>query len=476
MNGENDLPVEAYWPVKVSAVDRAKLRLMDDEQFAQLKRLVRLREYRHTKSSKHAAAVVRRLEFRRRPARRTTFSKAALLAKRQECEILSTFVPDRNSRWRKMSRRKHGQAIDVQDFSFIDNPINTFETLRRIALGECEMYGFYIDFLDDFVLDIGPYLVFGIMRQNMAPVTSGGVLSAPTQKVLKAVGLHQFLKMKLLGSGSLDDVYPLPVKYRRKSGTTQSRTPALEPTSVEKQADDTAANVNVWLDKLSPKEELTDYGLGQIKSIVGELLNNAERHGRIGGDGEWVTAGFMAQRTVEIEGVERLIHICHLGFYNPGRSISDSIVEAPQSILDQISRYIELHRGKGLSRETLATVFALQDGISRVQQGDGQPTGGTGLMDVVQFANSVGRTKLIDYTPKVAIVSGTSYVRFDTPYGEGVETDNRRLQWFNSQNSATSPPDPEHVMDLPSAFPGTLITLRFVLDEQFEKSEHVDVE
>ena len=92
-------------------------------------------------------------------------------------------------------------------------------------------------------------------------------------------------------------------------------------------------------------------------------------------------------------------------------------------------------------------------------------------MDVVEFANSVGKTALEGFQPKVAIVSGRSYVRFDEQFGEGVEIDGRRLQWFNDKNSAMEPPSSEHVMDLPSAFPGTLITLRFVLDEAFEKGE-----
>ncbi|RJG46653.1 hypothetical protein D3Y55_21950 [Mesorhizobium sp. DCY119] len=351
----------------------------------------------------------------------------------------------------------------------------TYQSLISMAEADCDALHYRIDFLDEYVTDIGPYLVFGIMREQMAPLSAGGTVSGPTRKVLEAVGLRAFLRMKPFQGVTTDDVWPLPVMQRRRGGTSSTTNLAAEPSTVEIRADEITKRVDSWLEQLDPPSELTEHGIGRIKSIVTETLNNAERHGRVGGDGEWVVAGFMARRPITDDEDAPLVHVCHLGFLNLGRPISETILEAPTEITEQISKYQKVHSRSDLSAETLATVFALQDGISRVLQGNGNPSGGTGLMDMVEFANEVGRSSIPGNGPKVAILSGNAYIRFEAPYSEGFGTsdDDRRLQWFNLKNDVLKKPDSGYVMDLPRAFPGTLITMRFVLDGSLQ-TENLD--
>ena len=462
--------LDNLWPLGIEDFPIADLRSLSDREFYELRRLVAARAKKHTGSSAFSKRISRQLLLMRRTEKRKRFTKRSLLSKYQDSELLTALIPERAKKWKSIVKRRKTQKIDVVKFSFLDDPERTFETLQKIASAECECAAVEVDFGDDYVLDIAPYLVLGMMRQKMAYVLTGGSITEPVRKVIHAVGLREFLQMSSFGHVPIDEVWPLPIIHRRAGGTTTTTDVAAQPTTVEKVADRIASLVDEWLEKLAPPVSLTEYGLSKIKGFVGEVLNNAERHGRLGGDGEWIAAGFMARREFETETGSRLLHVCHLSFFNPGRSISDSIKEAPDDIRQQIGRFQNLHSKSGISPETLATVLALQDGISRVPQGNGQPSGGTGIMDIVEFTNEVGTTPVTELSPRVAILSDRAYILFNGQYGTGVsqESDPRRLQWFNPSNSAMDPPDMAYVKDMPVSFPGTIITMRFVIDDELE--------
>ncbi len=337
-----------------------------------------------------------------------------------------------------------------------------------IVRAECKSRGFRINFKDRYILDIGPFLLLGALREKMTPVILGGKISQSTLKVLDAVQLLDFLQMKSFGKIRSANVWPLPMRHRHGGGrSSPTANIAVQASRAERVGDQTVRSVNEWLRKLDPPDELTEYGATNLKTVVTEALNNAERHGRLGGDGEWVTAGFMARRRDENG---EIVHVCNIGLMNLGRPMSETIIEAPTKVLNQVDRYVGCHSSTGLSKETLSTVLALQDGISCVDQSGERPTGGTGMMDIAEFANGVGELHGGEFDTRVAIVSGHSYIRFSKPYNEGVSGEGRRLQWFNAENDAEKPPSHEHVLDMPSAFPGTLVTLRFVIDRRDEES------
>jgi len=458
------------WPSGNDDLSAIELRKLDNRSFSYLKRLYFDRELRSTGSRASAKRLARTLELKRRGKKHVEVPKSALLARCQESEILDALVPDRKSIWRTIGKRSRYTNISLHNFSFLDYPIETTKQLAQIAKAECDSLNFTIDFNDKYVLDIAPYLVLGVMRENMAEVSSGGIISAPTQKVLEALGVREFLRMRTFGNVPIDEVWPLPLHQRRKSGTSTSSNIATQPTTVEIVGDQSTKHVHAWLGKLNPPSGLTNFGATRLKACICEILDNAQRHGREGGDGEWIATGFMARREIDVDSIPQKMHICHMSFFNPGQSISASIVRAPAETIDQVKKYIAMHRAYGLSEQTLATVFALQDGISCVPQGNGQSSGGTGIMDVIEFTNNVGKTHLSGIQPKVAIISGRAYISLDHPYSTGVSAKGgkRRLQWFNSQNSAREPPSGTHVKDMPIDFPGTIITMRFVIDDELQ--------
>lgn len=459
------------WPDGSSSLTKEELQRLDDDEFRKLLRMVARREIRNTGHQKHAKELQRKLQLRRRTEKRTPISKKALNYKYLDCPNLTCIRPSREADWKPLAKRKSNTSeVDCSDFSFIDNPIGTMQAFEAIVRSECETKGFRINFDDRYVLDIGPYLLLGTLRERMTPVVLGGRITGSIRKVLEAVQVRSFLQMGSFGRIKSTDVWPFPLRGRRGGGESDPNANiAIQASRVERVADQTVASVNEWLGNLHPSEELTQVGASNLRTVVTEALNNAERHGRVGGDGEWVTAGFMARRLSQIGDEHSPLHVCNIGLLNIGRPVSETIREAPDDVLEQLNKYVELHRRSGLSSDTLATVFALQDGISRVDQGDGQPSGGTGMMDIVEFVNAVGRPYDNGLDTRVAIVSGRSYIRFSDVFCEGrAADDGRRIQWFNTENDVATPPSREHVMDLPCAFPGTLVTMRFVIDETIE--------
>ncbi|MER9357709.1 hypothetical protein NKI61_31350 [Mesorhizobium sp. M0514] len=466
------------WPRRISKRSAYELRRLDDVEFKKLKSATAKRSRKGSASSSTPAKkVARNLEIKRRHHLRRRYSRAMLLAKPKPNDILDALLDNRKSRWLRFNRRKHGVRIECRQFSFIDNPEETFRTLRKIAEADCNAIDYEVNFEDEHVLDIAPFLVFGMMVEGMAPMTGGGTVFGPTRKVLEAVGLREFLNIKPFGRMRMDDVWPLPLMQRRRAGTSKSRKIAIEPTTLEIRADQITKKINEWLGELGSPKELTDHGRGRLKSIVTETLNNAERHGRDGGDGEWIVAGFMARQPYGANtGSANNSHVCHLSFLNLGNSIAHTISGAPEDTLDQIDRYCKLHKKIGRRETTLATVFALQDGVSRLRQGADGVSGGTGLMDMVEFANELGRETSPGLGPHVAILSGDAYVKFEAPFNEGFGSSEseRRLQWFNEGNVVSKPPNDRFVRDLPGYFPGTLITMRFILDASIQAASKKD--
>lgn len=469
-NGLSDLSNKTWtdlWPESTANLRTTELQELDEAEFEKLINLIGRREAKTSGSQKRSKKVARQIKLKRRKEKRIPFTKKAMNYRYLECVNLNCIRPSRTSDWKPLPKRRvHATSVDCTNFSFIDEPVATMEAFEQLIAAECMSRGIRINFNDRYISDIGPYLLLGALRKNMTPVVLGGKISGSAKKVIEAVELKQFLQMGGFGKVKSNEVWPLPMRTRRGGGqSSPDANIAVQASRVERVADQTEKSVNEWLANLEPSEELTQAGSENLRTVVTEALNNAERHGRLGGDGEWVTAGFMARRNYLVSGQQEQFHVCNIGMMNIGRPISETIKEAPEEVRDQVSRYVQLHAGCGLSPETLATVFALQDGISRVDQSGPSPSGGTGMMDIVEFANGVGVSHDDGLDTRVAIVSGRSYIRFSGDFGVGIQDKTgRRLQWFNHENDVTTAPSTENVLDLPSAFPGTLVTFRFVID------------
>lgn len=413
------------------------------------------------------------LARRIRQGKRVPLKREALLKRFIDSPILTALLPDRLERWIPITKRRNREFVvelTLRDFSIIDNPGDTLKAIKKIAEIECEAVSGQLHFDDTHCADIGAYLVLAEIWPAIPNLFRGGRMSKPVQKVIEAVGLREPLRMKFPEANELDDVWAFPLHRRRPAGASRSPTRDLEPQRREKVADRFCAAVNEWLALPEIEMELSEHGLSWFSSIIGELLDNAERHSKLlGNDGSWSVAAFMARR---IENGQ-VVYRCHMAFLSEGTSIAESLENCAPEISEELDAYCGRHYRAGQSRDTLATLFAIQDGVTRDTLASAEGRGGVGFQDVLRFVDDLGGTSAVGYEPKLTIVSGRSCLRLRPPYmiGQRRGTHAPRVLWCNEHNDAASPPDPAYVFDLEERFGGTIVGLAFVLDPEYLRTK-----
>lgn len=409
--------------------------------------------------------------YRSRP--RVQLPKNLLAHRYRDSKLLSGLVSDRKQVWTPLLRRTGRDAsveIEINNFSFIDNPDGTLKAIKAIALAECSCINSYIHFRDDFCKDVAPYLVLAEAWPAMAHIFRGGKMNLPVQKMIDAVGLKKSLGMAFKGLSNHEDLWAFPIQRRRPTGSSRSKDRFLAPQSHEKVTDRFCDAIDDWLGRPEINQSLTIEGRGWIGGIITEMLDNAERHSDPENkDGEWSIAGFMARRVENNEPVYR----CYLAFMSVGATISESLLTCLPRIEQQIKVYCNRHArsdGKGPSIEALRTLYALQDTVTRDPEADSNGRGGFGFQEVMRFVHELGGTSKLGREPRITIISGSACIQLRPPHILGTratDVGSPRVLWCNAENSPMVAPDPAFVFDLQERLAGTIISVAFTLDPDY---------
>jgi hypothetical protein len=113
--------------------------------------------------------------------------------------------------------------------------------------------------------------------------------------------------------------------------------------------------------------------------------------------------------------------------------------------------------------ESLWTLYALQEGVSRFRNTVGHIDRGNGTVKMIEFFSELASGR-----PQMALISGRTHILFDGKYRiSPIEVDGeiRKVIAFNNNNDLRERPDPDYVRTLRNHFPGTLISLRFQLKQ-----------
>lgn len=410
--------------------------------------------------------------------------RSLLMRDRVASPLLDSIDPDRRTHWKRIIARRYKTEfprLEFKKLNFIDHPVETIENLQALSRLEREEFNAYIDFSDTYCEDIGAYLVISEIWHQLSPIFRGGRMSMPTQKVLDAVGLGRDLNIRLGGVNNHENIWPFEIRRRRPRGSTQSATALLRPQGREQLNDHLTALIDEWLAVASDNNpnlnesivwELSLEGKANLANMVGEILDNAERHSSGDGDGDWSMAAFMAKRdATERQDAMR----CFLAFLSVGKSIAETINDAPDEVRAFCENYAAHHPRAGLSRDTLVTIAALQDGVTSAHRAYDSKRGGTGLQDMLDFIGELGGHPAPNCDARVTIVSGKSCVRLRSPNLVGARDANGvRVQWCNASNAPIYPPDREIAFDLPAHFAGTLVSVAFTLDPELFAPEGDD--
>lgn len=450
--------------------EEAKLRLFLNQYRRHLNSMPDSGSTQQTASRKRYAKKKSRSVLRTfRKGKRPRLPLPLLLSKRySENKLAGGLLPGRKELWLPILQRRHSEKfnqIALKDFSFIDHPQHTLDLLREILVFEANAIEAQLHFDDEYCVDVSAYLTLAEMWPYLANVFRGGRMALPIQKVVEALQLRKDLKMKFPGLKNVDDVWAFPKQQRRPAGSSRSAERFLEPQTREKVVDEFCDAFDEWLETAADELELSPQGKARFGEIIGELLDNAERHSSPPGkDGGWSTAAFMAKRTED----DKDIYRCHMGFLSVGASIAESLALATIDTRARINKYLDLHKDKGISRATLTTLVALQDGITRDHSATENNRGGVGFQEVLELINAIGVSSDPGHAPRMTIVSGSSCIQARAPYVIGMRNDSLepRTLWFNEANNPYEVPDKDFVFDLNSHFPGTIIGLTFVLSKE----------
>lgn len=387
------------------------------------------------------------------------FPVSIIAGTKKENIILNSFAPERINKWVKPRERvKRTESINITNFSFLDNPQGTLNDLVKIAKHECYDINATINFNDKDILDIAPYIIWGLMNQSMFPYFKGGIMDKKIKAILKSIGVQDF-------HGNTDvtipnHISPLILKQKNEFGDKQLFRKDFSCSTIEKTKNELTNKINEWLKNANLY--LSEHGEARLSGIINEVLNNAERHGSDNSlSGNWAVAGFMQKKEDN--------YFCHLAFVNTGKTIATTINNADNpKIKNDLNNYILKHSSmmKQYDKNALATLYAVQDAVSsKTISNNVEIKGGFGLMDTIEFINILGFSTIEKITPAIAIISGDSCVLFKDKY-HCCCSEKPRRQFFNQDNSIQIPPDDKYVFRLENNFPGTIITTRFALDEK----------
>jgi len=284
------------------------------------------------------------------------------------------------------------------------------------------------------------------------------------KRMLMAAGLPEILrsdkhKVSASGDAFLSEETKKRIKvFRRESSDEES----LENISLGSQDKKTRA-CEQFCDYLNQclnieSLQLTEEGLANLSEYVAEILTNADDHT----DGLWFLQGYMDHVDDE--------HYCDIAIFNFGPSIGHTLRNNSLS-KDNGASYAALHYGNSdLEEEALYTVWALQERVSRLNdEKNPSETRGCGTADLVEFFQKVSEecTQGSGECAKMAILSGGTHILFDgTHFMQEDVHGQRKVIWFNRDNSPKMPPESKFVRSLQNGlrFPGTIISIRFPMN------------
>ena len=354
-----------------------------------------------------------------------------------------------------MANKKKGVKIVIpKKFSFITNPNDTIKTIKKVFYclnnlkikilnldySQCEEIGMCASaVLDIMVMEAKKTRKDDMIIKGNYPVTDEARTILCISGLVKHLGLSNI---------ELDSVRRLDIMSNLESDEMSEKVVEYYDQCLETQG-----------------YMLSDVGKSNFANMVGEVIDNAEQYG--GNFKSWHVMGHFNIQN------QKSIGKCRLVLMNFGNSIYESLKD--DSTTGYTKNLLQRHtqKTKGLfnldfNEEVLWTLYALQQNVSKSRDSkDGDR--GNGTIKLLKAFSEIGETKDGD-KPKMAIISGRSYILLDGTYSlieETIENKKVNVIAFNKNNDLNELPDKRYVQILKENFPGTIISLEFYLDRNY---------
>ena len=361
-----------------------------------------------------------------------------------------------------------------ENFSFFDEPNMVIDLIKgvysagknkrinkiTISHNQCNNLGLDASvFMDIIVLAIINYR----KKINASfEILGDFVEDGETKDILLASGLPTHLGLKL-------DVNYDKSKVRKFNMVSGINSPE------DKKSDLIATRLTEYFDRCLRTQwmSINNEGKMLLSVILGEVINNSIIHG--GESSTWYTQGHYQMKNGNEYGEMQLV------FLNIGDTIYEGLLKESSNETKEVLEIInKKHRplySESWNQEMLYTVFSLQEGISRLKDKniEGYGSRGTGTINLIEMFYAIGETAS-GLHPRMTLTSGHTHIIFNERYQlSNVSFDNdpifdskpKRILAFNKENDIYSQPDRENVIRLKEYFPGTIISLRFYLDNRY---------
>ncbi|MCM3040396.1 hypothetical protein M3201_11870 [Paenibacillus motobuensis] len=395
-----------------------------------------------------------------------------------------------NSYKRKIKYNQNGQVVIKlpQNFSLIHNPdaaIEVFEELNYIH--KLDIRGVYFDHYSCTEIDIGASTVMDIFALNLNnyfrkrkeldfegayPKDTKVTCLLISSGIMSHLGVDKDARKNLIDAG-------ITKPFNLLSGGKHTSTFRVGSSTTLKSSDgasvsDLAATrvVEYFIECLETQGfGLETEGQAYLTQIVGETINNCELHS--GEFCQWFASGYYYSHAEDQCGE------LHLSIINFGQTIYEGLkyFSKSQRTRDELTNISKEHLDKGFfsankwDEESLWTLYALQDGVSKEKTDNAGLDRGNGTIQLISAFQSIGGN-MNGGIPEMSIISGNSYIYFNTdPISKLGPVDvggtERYHVAFNESNDIRQPPSDKHVRKLKNYFPGTAITMRFFLDKKY---------
>lgn len=356
-----------------------------------------------------------------------------------------------------------------KEFSLSDNYDKTIETVKDIIYSLWKNVGkeIELDFENCQVVDQSALFLLQILRLELSNDLLGldkrlSVLSSKakfkiTESKVQSVNLDLFLCGYLPQVSVKKGLQPIDTLGYIKGSKSQKH-------YLENRKGIIGTNIVSYIDKclMYNGYSLTPDGKGTLGSMIGEILNNAEDHSPM--NTYYVTANYYIDNSESNENVG-ILNLCFMNF---GFSIYEGLEQTKIDNKDVYSYLDNNYSNLGkipFSKENLFTLYALQDGVSRLKFQD--ESRGTGTMTFINCFYSIGDYENTEraLSPQLSILSGSTQLLCNNRYRPFQSEDGSFLLSLNSENDLTKPPDSKNVLPLKYKFPGTILSVKFCLNE-----------
>jgi hypothetical protein len=258
------------------------------------------------------------------------------------------------------------------------------------------------------------------------------------------------------------------LKMRHRGGLPERRVTYM--TRKERTVIDLLRHVNNCL--RDHKLELSESGEHQLATYAGEILDNASEHS---GRDDWYVVGYMDKADDE--------HTCEIAIFNFGYTMAESFQNLnPASFAySQVSPYVELHKTRGWffdkwKEDDLITLIALQGHVSSKRQSPDSDRG-QGTVQMIEYFQRIKKECVGSQggEARMALVSGATHILFDGRYSLQKDKHGRYVIAFNRNNDLNEPPDRQYVRRLGISFPGTILSIRFPMQQSQIRGARVNV-